>query len=175
MKIEANLAIKTLSVEGAQTEQANKIIDGFFSVLGVKTTSFLQKNEVQKSEGPSVSTLKNDKNNSEAIQNSSKALPKIDHKRTLHVPIGELLDDGHSSKNVRELENGAKTYQTEYWCMCGHEGKRFIPKTNRYTKCHQCDMKLLIEPATLEIDENNIPLPDKSGNFYIAREAFEID
>ena len=179
MKIDIKLLNNTLVAEEVQTEQINKIIDGFFGVLNNYSNTRPRKNmtvvtnsveNATKIAGKIIETTKKEQHQ----QNSVKILPKINDERSLNVSIGEIIGKENST-NLRELEDGQKLYQTGYWCSCGHEGKRFIPATNYYTKCHQCGEKLLVEPATLDADENGIPFADANGNFYIAREKYEIE
>lgn len=180
MKIDIKLLNNTLVAEEVQAEQANKIIDGFFGILN-------NRSDTHPKEITTVVTTVNNGNTTAVAekvteimkkeqprQTLTKTLPKIDDERRMNVSIGEIIGKENFS-NVRESEDGQKLYQTGYWCNCGHEGKRYIPETNDYTKCHQCGEKLLVEPATLDDDEYGIPVADKDGNFFIAREKYETE
>lgn len=192
MKININLLNNTLVAEDVQAEQANKVIDGFFGLLSNrkdKNESFIAKieptsvfTESKMPEAPrktyEVRTregLKSAGDNEKLQQKQSKLLPKIDDSRTLAVSIGEMIKPLITPSNIRVLEDGTKIYQTAYTCDCGHEGKRFIPETNDYAKCHKCGEKLLVEAATLHADKQGIPEPDIDGNFFIAREIYVFD
>lgn len=181
MKIDIKLLNNTLAAEEVQAEQVNKVIDGFFGLLhacsdnnrtdmvtNIRPTVTLEAKNKTELDQKITETLKKET----ASQNPSKVLPKINNERTLNVPIGEMINLAPS--NVREIDGSNKLYQASYHCDCGHSGKRFIPETNYYLKCHNCNDKLLVEPATLEQDENGIPKPDVEGNFFIARELYEV-
>lgn len=96
---------------------------------------------------------------------------------TLNVPISEILESKqqipeHWKTGVINRDDKLH-YRTKYWCDCGNEGKRYIPKDTKFVYCHECNQKLLVEPATLEFNDNGLPERDQWGNFYIAREAYE--
>src|SRR5690606_12718189 len=200
MKIKMNLMENKITATDVEGEQVNKVIDGFFSVLhatlahtapkpepveapkqkpininvevpatvGFKPTPVYPK--PQKFVAPAK--LASEPKQEPTTEPVSKKLPKIDNERSMTTPIEELIS---FQQNIKEIADGILLYQTHYTCDCGHHGKRFIRNTNDYTKCHSCQAKLVVEPATLENDGKGIPVPDSFGNFFIARELYETE
>jgi hypothetical protein len=76
--------------------------------------------------------------------------------------IGEML-----AANGQASGNWMMRYKAHYWCpSCGNEGTRHIYPDWAFLRCHNCDARLKVEPATA--DGN----PDEWGNYFVARELW---
>lgn len=191
MKVQVNVTAQTLVIENTSADQVNQVITGFFQALGVaaaptplqtaypvQTVAFSPKvaaNEpkpVQNTPKTATNVQKPLPNTPKPVENAPKTLPKINDDRSLFVPIGEALQSLKPA-NTRDFGDGVTGYQAHYWCGCGDEGNRYILPTYKYLKCHVCQTKLSIEPATFDISADGLPEPDNFGNFFVARHEYE--
>lgn len=189
MKIDIKLLNNTLAAEEVQAEQVNKVIDGFFGLLqagldniqtnkvtNIRPTVTMEAKNTTEVAQKITETLKKET----ASQNPQKILSKVNGTRSLNVPIGEIIESKQEEEQtnwktgIRYNNEDEPRYQTKYWCDCGNTGKRYVPKDSKYVHCHECNQKLIIEPATLKKDEHGLPERDQWGNFYIARELYEV-
>lgn len=199
MKIEINVQNAHLKAEEIQESHAMSIIEGFFGVLGVE-----KKVENNSCDCKKISPLRNlgeapvdyvpfqnvktyvssmstiDDKGEEKPQQISKVLPKINAERSLTAPISEVAkisfapDSESPNFGIKEFEDGQIKYQCKYWCDCGHTGKRWVSENPEYVYCHECNSKLIVEPATPDFREDGLPVQDNFNNFFIAREV-EVD
>lgn len=198
MKIEINIQNAHLKAEEIQENHAMSIIEGFFGVLGVvkqnenNVSVFKQKNKplINLGEAPpdyvpfqkvkTSAAVVSPTIEKEKSQQISKVLPKINAERTLTTPISEVAKINCASESglphfgTKEFEDGQIKYQCKYWCDCGHTGKRWVSRSAVYAHCHECNSKLIVEPATPEFREDGLPVQDNFNNFFIAREV-EVD
>lgn len=106
-------------------------------------------------------------------------MPLIDSNRTLSTTIGDALKSALSVESeeqpeyyrtgIKVDEDGTKRYKCRYSCDCGRKGNHYIPLGVTSVHCHDCNTEIEVEPATFEIDENNVPGRDHHGNFFVAR------
>lgn len=199
MKIEVKVNDYVLKAIDVQAEQVNKIIEGFFAVQGVTSSLTVGDLKVETSAPKTVAPKakevpKQNPSTVEAVTPSkpkvdkvqvTKVLPKVNAERTLTTSIAEHLkgvfeapgdavqgDKKESFPSTKLHEDGTTLYQSHYWCPCGHKGKRWARANVKYLVCHECNEKLLAEEATMEFDADDVPLPDKFGNHFIARELY---
>ena len=199
MKIEINVQNAHLKAEEIQENHVTSIIEGFFGVLGVvkqaENNSSHCKNinplknlgeapagyvpfQSVKTSAIAVSTKANKEE--EKSQQISKVLPKINAERSLSAPIREVAKISLASDSeapifgTKEFEDGQIKYQCKYWCDCGHTGKRWVNDNAQHVHCHECNSKLIVEPATPDFREDVLPVQDNFNNFFIAREV-EVD
>jgi DNA-directed RNA polymerase subunit RPC12/RpoP len=119
----------------------------------------------------------------QVVKSHPRQLPKINGQTTLTYSIGEKFGDlmqqfeqkqqpeeSNTQNGIIEVEDGKKLYQVGYNCSkCWNNGRRFMPETNKYIKCHSCGTKLKMRPAT----ENGFPDRDEEGNYFFADEEYE--
>lgn len=85
----------------------------------------------------------------------------------------EIIDDkpSHIKTGVKVIDEGGRPVQTfrcRYNCPnCKKTGNRYIRPGNMWCKCHDCDMRLAVIPAT-----NRDMIPDEWKNFFYAYEEF---
>ncbi|WP_342557333.1 hypothetical protein [Lysinibacillus sp. FSL P4-0201] len=195
MKIEINVQDAHLKAEEIQENHVTSIIEGFFGVLGVakqnenNSSVFKPKNKPLINLGeapPDYVPFQNVKTSAVVVppkiekeknQQISKVLPKVNGERTLTTPISEMAKINCVSESeslnfgTKEFEDGQIKYQCKYWCDCGHTGKRWVSRSAVYAHCHECNSKLIVEPATPEFREDGLPVQDSFNNFFIAREV----
>lgn len=83
----------------------------------------------------------------------------------------ETADPIHWKTGIKHDEDGTKRYRTRYQCpLCGNRGNQYEYEENKFTKCHNCEAKLKIEPAT----KNGFPERDGFGNFFVATEEYSV-
>lgn len=81
----------------------------------------------------------------------------------------ETADPIHWKTGIKHDEDGTPRYRTRYECpLCGNRGNQYEYKENKFTKCHNCNAKIKIEPAT----KKGFPDRDAFGNFYVANEEY---
>lgn len=85
----------------------------------------------------------------------------------------------HVIETSRMTPDGVLVFRTRYECCnCGKKGIRYIQNTNKYTKCHDCDTKLYVQPSTREPAKYDhrvdayIPAADRDGCHYRAKFPF---
>lgn len=180
MELKIKLANGKLEGKGLEGEQVNKVIEGFFSVLGATPAT---KIEVQK---PIVTVQTTEPKKAveavkKAVENAikptesrPKVLPIVDsNKNMTHTPFEGLADklrvNPKGEGDIRYTEDNTPLYRAHYWCPeCGTNSKRYIRETSDYLKCHDCGTKIEVEESV-----PGEPLKqDKHGAYYIAREAF---
>ena len=191
MNIEITLSNASLKAESLLDHHMQDAIHGFFATLNnqplnkrkqfsVTPVANVQPGVTQKEPNRTEETkaqnqVQNQVQKQVPAPSVSKVLPKIDGNRTLAVTIAETLEakevQEHWKTGIKVDEDGTKRYQSYYWCDCGSKGKRFVKKDAETLKCRECDQEIYIDPATLEVSNDGIPVRDKFGNFYIAREA----
>lgn len=195
MKIEINVQNAHLKAEEIHESHVTSIIEGFFGVLGVvkqveNNSNHCKKTNPLKNLGeapvgyvpfqnintsvtavPTVAVKEEEK-----PQQISKVLPKINAERSLSAPIREVAKISLASDSeapifgTKEFEDGQIKYQCKYWCDCGHTGKRWVNDNAQHVRCHECNSKLIVEPATPEFRGDGLPVQDSFNNFFIARE-----
>ncbi|MEH7459593.1 hypothetical protein V7183_20980 [Bacillus sp. JJ1127] len=83
----------------------------------------------------------------------------------------ETADPIHWKTGIKYDDEGKERYRTCYECpLCGNRGNQYEYKENKFTKCHKCNAKIKIEPAT----EKGFPNRDAFGNFYVANEEYSL-
>lgn len=83
----------------------------------------------------------------------------------------EEADPIHWTTGIKYDAEGAPKYRTRYeCCMCGNRGNQYEYKENKFTKCHKCNVKLKIVPAT----KKGFPERDAFGNFYVANDEYSV-
>lgn len=175
VNVEVILKDKKLVLSGIEKDQADKIIDCFFNgaqVNFVGTNEDERKGKIEidpQKEKPKVKIFKEEK---KEVIPRPRVLPIIDSNKSLEHKPFKVLENIESIKNWKadsEKEEVPDLYQTSYECpCCGNTGKRRIPKTNKYTKCHACSTKLLVEYAI----PSEFLAQDKNGNHFIARDFY---
>lgn len=61
----------------------------------------------------------------------------------------EEADPIHWKTGIKYDDEGTPRYRTRYeCCMCGNRGNQYEYEGNKFTKCHNCNAKLKIVPAT---------------------------
>lgn len=189
MKIELSINNASLKVEGIQDQNARNIINGFFAALGVAKQPeplTVVQNVVVPRPPAAVKTTQAPKEkvkvptteDSVVGTQVKKVVEKINSERSLSATIGEMTKITPISNTYENVENygikdfdGVLKYQCKYWCDCGHHGKRWVSKEPNHVYCHECNSKLIVEPATMEISDDGLPVQDKHNNFFIAREV----
>lgn len=168
--MEIKITLENASLEAAQLqgEQTNKVIEGFFNVLGAAPT---------KNDAPTIKVVTSGSKQSaqQFAQQVSKKLPVVDsNKNMTHTPFADLADKLETPKNETQEDisvtpDGTKLYRSHYWCPeCGTNSKRYIRETSDYLKCHECNTKIIVEEAV-----PGEPLQqDKHGAYFIARDHF---
>lgn len=127
----------------------------------------------------------------DTVKNRSRKLPIVDVNRSSFpmedvVKITKQKDRPCAPDPVKEKEAAAPThwktgikyddegtprYRTRYeCCMCGNRGNQYEYKENKFTKCHNCNAKLKIVPAT----KTGFPERDSFGNFYVANDEYSV-
>ncbi|MFJ8216207.1 hypothetical protein [Bacillus cereus] len=77
----------------------------------------------------------------------------------------------HWKTGIKYDNEGTPRYRTRYeCCMCGNRGNQYEYEGNKFTKCHNCNAKLKIVPAT----KKGIPERDSFGNFYVAYDEYSV-
>ncbi|PFL54096.1 hypothetical protein [Bacillus cereus] len=83
----------------------------------------------------------------------------------------EEADPTHWKTGIKYDDEGKPRYRTRYeCCMCGNRGNQYEYQENKFTKCHNCNVKLKIVQAT----KNGFPERDAFGNFYVANEEYSV-
>lgn len=83
----------------------------------------------------------------------------------------EEADPTHWKTGIKYDDEGTPRYRTRYeCCMCGNRGNQYEYKENKFTKCHKCNAKLKIVPAT----KKGFPERDSFGNFYVANDEYSV-
>ncbi|TKH53835.1 hypothetical protein FC677_21130 [Bacillus cereus] len=83
----------------------------------------------------------------------------------------EDTDPIHWKTGIKYDDEGTPRYRTRYeCCMCGNRGNQYEYEGNKFTKCHKCNAKLKIVPAT----KNGFPERDAFGNFYVANDEYSV-
>ncbi|MGN4611805.1 hypothetical protein ACTFOZ_04910 [Bacillus cereus group sp. MYBK71-2] len=83
----------------------------------------------------------------------------------------EEADPIHWKTGIKYDDEGTPRYRTRYeCCMCGNRGNQYEYKENKFTKCHNCNAKLKIVPAT----KTGFPERDSFGNFYVANDEYSV-
>ncbi|MEF7558458.1 hypothetical protein [Bacillus thuringiensis] len=83
----------------------------------------------------------------------------------------EEADPAHWKTGIKYDDEGTPRYRTRYeCCMCGNRGNQYEYKENKFTKCHKCNAKLKIVPAT----KKGFPERDAFGNFYVANDEYSV-
>lgn len=172
MKIEINVQnahLKAVENNSSHCKKINPLknlgeaTDGYVPFQNIKTSATAVPTVADKEEGEP--------------QQKSKVLPKINAERSLSAPIREVAKISHASDSeapifgTKEFEDGQIKYQCKYWCDCGHTGKRWVSENAEYVYCHECNSKLIVEPATPDFREDGLPVQDNFNNFFIAREV----
>lgn len=176
VNIEVILKEKKLILSGVEKEQVDKIINCFFNQKQINLVGTNIQRKKQKIEIPlkdEVSKVKVFAEKKSEGTSRSRTLPIIDSNKSLQHKPFEILQN---YEGIAGEEIGVSTkqeipdlYQTSYECpCCGNTGKRHIPKTNKYTKCHTCSTKLLVEYAV----PSEFLAQDKNGNYFIARDFY---
>ncbi|HDR7724712.1 hypothetical protein [Bacillus sp. CH_50] len=81
----------------------------------------------------------------------------------------EEADPTHWKTGIKYDDEGKPRYRTRYdCCMCGNRGNQYEYEGNKFTKCHKCNAKLKIVPAT----KKGLPERDAFGNFYVANDEY---
>lgn len=127
----------------------------------------------------------------DTVKNRSRKLPIVDVNRSLFpmedvvkitkqkerpctsdpVKEKEEADPTHWKTGIKYDDEGTPRYRTRYeCCMCGNRGNQYEYKENRFTKCHKCNAKLKIVPAT----KKGFPERDAFGNFYVANDEYSV-
>lgn len=67
------------------------------------------------------------------------------------------------------INSDRPTYRCGYYCSkCTHSGRHYIPPAVKAISCHNCQTKLLVEPATNNGFGFGDKYRDKDGNFFYA-------
>ncbi|PFC04828.1 hypothetical protein [Bacillus thuringiensis] len=83
----------------------------------------------------------------------------------------EEADPTHWKTGIKYDDEGKPRYRTRYdCCMCGNRGNQYEYEGNKFTKCHKCNAKLKIVPAT----KKGLPERDAFGNFYVANDEYSM-
>ncbi|MDZ5608584.1 hypothetical protein U2I54_16155 [Bacillus pseudomycoides] len=83
----------------------------------------------------------------------------------------ETADPIHWKTGIKHDDNGTPRYRTRYECsLCGNRGNQYEYEGNKFTKCHNCEAKLKMEPAT----KKGFPERDGFGNFFVASEEYSV-
>ncbi|WP_144591615.1 hypothetical protein [Bacillus cereus] len=83
----------------------------------------------------------------------------------------EEADPIHWKTGIKYDDEGSPRYRTRYeCCMCGNRGNQYEYEGNKFTKCHKCNAKLKIVPAT----KKGLPERDAFGNFYVANDEYSM-
>ncbi|MBG0962457.1 hypothetical protein [Bacillus sp. SRB1LM] len=83
----------------------------------------------------------------------------------------EETDPIHWKTGIKYDDEGTPRYRTRYeCCMCGNRGNQYEYEGNKFTKCHKCNAKLKIVPAT----KKGLPERDTFGNFYVANDEYSV-
>ncbi|MEB8702682.1 hypothetical protein P4H21_18205 [Bacillus cereus] len=83
----------------------------------------------------------------------------------------EEADPTHWKTGIKYDDEGTPRYRTRYeCCMCGNRGNQYEYEGNKFTKCHNCNAKLKIVPAT----KKGFPERDAFGNFYVANDEYSV-
>ncbi|MFE9078695.1 hypothetical protein [Bacillus mobilis] len=83
----------------------------------------------------------------------------------------EEADPIHWKTGIKYDDEGTPRYRTRYdCCMCGNRGNQYEYEGNKFTKCHKCNAKLKIVPAT----KKGLPERDAFGNFYVANDEYSV-
>ncbi|HDR7254291.1 TPA: hypothetical protein QCW96_003643 [Bacillus pacificus] len=83
----------------------------------------------------------------------------------------EEADPIHWKTGIKYDDEGTPRYRTRYeCCMCGNRGNQYEYEGNKFTKCHNCNAKLKIVPAT----KKGLPERDAFGNFYVANDEYSV-
>ncbi|SCC32444.1 Uncharacterized protein BCZB5J_02580 [Bacillus cereus] len=83
----------------------------------------------------------------------------------------EETDPTHWKTGIKYDDEGTPRYRTRYeCCMYGNRGNQYEYEGNKYTKCHKCNAKLKIVPAT----KKGLPERDSFGNFYVANDEYSV-
>lgn len=83
----------------------------------------------------------------------------------------EEADPTHWKTGIKYDDEGTPRYRTRYeCCMCGNRGNQYEYEGNKFTKCHNCNAKLKIVPAT----KKGLPERDAFGNFYVANDEYSV-
>lgn len=127
----------------------------------------------------------------DTVKNRSRKLPILDINRSSFpmedvVKITKQKDRSCTSDPVKEKaevnpthwktgikydDEGTPRYRTRYeCCMCGNRGNQYEYQENKFTKCHKCNAKLKIVPAT----KKGFPERDSFGNFYVANDEYSV-
>ncbi|MGI8277345.1 hypothetical protein [Bacillus mycoides] len=108
----------------------------------------------------------------------TRKLPIINENRS-SFPIEDVVkitkkkeaDPIHWKTGIKYDEQGIPKYRTRYeCCMCGNRGNQYEYEGNKFTKCHNCNAKLKIAPAT----KMGFPERDAFGNFYVANDEYSV-
>ncbi|WP_150284140.1 hypothetical protein [Rummeliibacillus sp. TYF-LIM-RU47] len=178
MNIQLQLEKASLNITEGNEKHIEMAIEGFFGVCRYSLQQPVEKVLHQATEKVKrvmevVEEIPTKILEKEEINSRSRQLPLIGSAKSLtQKPFDNLAENLPQSpqSGVRETENGLKLYKSHYMCpACGNEGTRYNRESNWYMKCHDCDTKIAQEAATFELDINDIPVPDKDGNFFVGR------
>ncbi|AMW98427.1 hypothetical protein [Rummeliibacillus stabekisii] len=181
MNIQLQLENASLNITEGNDNHIEMAIRGFFGVCGYsveQTDKKVEPQAIHKSEIKAtdlIETVATKVFIPGGVNERTRQLPLIGSTKTLTQKPFETLSDaaGLPQTNIRETDNGLKLYKSHYMCpACGNEGTRYNRESNWYMKCHDCDTKIAQEAATFEKDINDIPVPDKDGNFFIGRDFY---
>ncbi|MCU5537269.1 hypothetical protein OCB04_15140 [Bacillus cereus] len=108
----------------------------------------------------------------------TRKLPIINENRS-SFPVEEIAkvtkkeeaNPTHWKTGIKYDDEGKPRYRVRYdCCMCGNRGNQYEYKENKFTKCHKCNAKLKVLPAT----KTGLPERDSFGNFYVANEEYSV-
>ncbi|AJG93815.1 hypothetical protein I6G77_04415 [Bacillus tropicus] len=127
----------------------------------------------------------------DSVKNRSRKLPIVDVNRS-SFPMEDVVkitkqknrtctpdpvkekgeaNPAHWKTGIKYDDEGTPRYRTRYeCCMCGNRGNQYEYKENKFTKCHKCNAKLKIVPAT----KKGFPERDAFGNFYVANDEYSV-
>lgn len=108
----------------------------------------------------------------------TRKLPIVEVNRS-SIPMEEIAkitkkeeaDPTHWKTGIKYDDEGKPRYRTRYeCCMCGNRGNQYEYQENKFTKCHNCNVKLKIVQAT----KKGFPERDAFGNFYVANDEYSV-
>ena len=79
--------------------------------------------------------------------------------------LNAIEKDKHNAKEHRGLKvlpDGTTNHRCAYKCPCGKHGRRYIKDMDSPVHCHQCNMKLEVQPSTLN------DACDEEENYFLA-------
>lgn len=164
---EPKVDVSTLGTAMAQAE-VNKVVD-----MGVTHEQLRESVIKTVADKPSRKLPIVDVNRSSFPMEDLVKITKKNDRPCTPDPVQEKegADPTHWKTGIKYDDEGTPRYRTRYeCCMCGNRGNQYEYKENKFTKCHKCNAKLKIVPAT----KKGFPERDSFGNFYVANDEYSV-